>query len=368
MKYYFINIRSLIRHILPNGSISRNAVLVVIGDGITFTTTILISMILARIITLDDMATYRQVIYLGTMALTIVEFGLSSSIYRFWNLLDDCGRSTYIKMQLSLSMGLGLLVSIPLFILSPFLANIFHNPDLKIALWICAASPLVNIVPMTIRPVMICRGKPLTATLTQMLFSTAMVLAIIIPLAMGTKLTTALVIWMIVNVIEVGLTFLILRQEFLPNTPWWDKDKFKETWNYLWPIQAGRLPSILTSNVDKISTSIFLSTEAFAAYSTGARELPFIGIIGPSVSSVLIPSLVDDAEAGNVSSICRRWKSACEKSSIFTYPIVGFCIWFALPIVTFLFSSKYADSAIPFAVFSSITFIRVIEFGSLAKA
>ena len=111
-----------------------------------------------------------------------------------------------------------------------------------------------------------------------------------------------------------------------------------------------------------------MTTESFAAYSLGARELPFIGTIGTSVSSVLIPKLVQDAESGEIANICRRWKSACERSSLLTYSIIGFCVWFSAPLVRFLYSSKYDESTIPFAVFSAISFIRVIEYGSLAKA
>ena len=233
------NLKLIFSRLLPRNSLSRNAVLVVFGDGVSFASSIIVAMILARIITVDAMATYRQIIYLGSLAQSIVEFGLSSSIYRFWNLLDAQGRSTYIKMQLTVSMGLGLAASIVLAILAPFVAIWYHNPDLRIALLITCASPLVNIVPLTIRPVMICKGKPLTATFTQMAFSLAMMAGIIVPFYFTSNLNTALIIWMIVNLVEVFLTFLILRPEFIPNTPGWNRKMFKETWDYLWPIQAG---------------------------------------------------------------------------------------------------------------------------------
>jgi O-antigen/teichoic acid export membrane protein len=363
-----MGINHIFTRLLPRGSNSRNSVLVVIGDGITFTSVFITSMILARIIPVDAMATYRQVLYLGGLAQSIVEFGLSSSIYRFWNLLDEQGRSTYIKMQLMLSMSLGLLASLVLAILAPFLAVWFHNPDLKLAMLICCTSPLVNIVPLTIRPVMICRGKPLWATSIALLFALAMVAAIIIPFTLGANLNQALIFWMLVNLIEVFLTFIILRPEILPGTPWWDRNFFRDTWNYLWPIQAGRIPGLVTTYTDKIATSIFLPVESFAAYSLGARELPFIGGIGSSISSVLIPSLVLDIEAGRIDEACQRWKRACERTSLLTYPIIGFCIWFCEPLVRFLYSSKYSSSSIPFAIYAAITFVRVIEYASLAKA
>ncbi len=195
-----------------------------------------------------------------------------------------------------------------------------------------------------------------------------MVFAIIIPFYFTSNLNIALTAWMIVNLIEVFLTFLILSPELIRSTPGWNKKLFVETWNYLWPIQAGRIPGIAATYTDKIATSALLSTQAFAAYSLGARELPFIGKIGPSISSVLIPRLVTDVEADNLSDVCRLWKSACEKTSLIIYPIIGFSIWFSVPIVRFLYSAKYTESYIPFAVFAAITYLRVIEYASLAKA
>jgi O-antigen/teichoic acid export membrane protein len=142
---------------------------------------------------------------------------------------------------------------------------------------------------------------------------------------------------------------------------------FIACWNYLWPQEVASLPGIFTLYIDKIITSVLLTKDAFAAYSLGSRELPFVGQIGGSVSNVLMPHLVKDMKENNDDEVSRRWSRSCEKSAIITYPIAGFSIWFALPIIQFLFSSRYNESSIPFAIFSAITFIRVIEFGSLAK-
>jgi O-antigen/teichoic acid export membrane protein len=114
--------------------------------------------------------------------------------------------------------------------------------------------------------------------------------------------------------------------------------------------------------------SLFLSLQGFAIYSMGARQIPFISMIGVSVSNVLIPHLVEDVQAGRYSQICWRWRLACERTAITTYLIAAFCIWHASPVVQFLFSALYAESSVPFRVFAALTFLRVVEFQGLAKA
>jgi O-antigen/teichoic acid export membrane protein len=364
----FTVVEKLAAKYLPKGSISRDAVLIVFGDGLAFTSTLVTAMLLARIIPINEMGTYRQVIFIGPLVMAIFEFGLSSSIYRFWNIYNTIERSTYIKMILILSTVLGGLASISLALMAPYIANWYSNPDLRVALLITCAFPITHIFPLSIRPVMICKGKPLLATLIRIIFSLAMVFALIIPFYFGANLNQALIIWMIVSFIEMLATIPLLGQEIFKESPFWNNCLFKEIWNYLWPIQAGRIPGIFTSYLDKVTTSLYLNIEEFAAYSLGAREIPFIGQIGYSISGVLIPQLVTDVEEEKIDKVCKLWKRSISRTSLIIYPIIGFCIWFSEPIVRFLFSSTYSESSIPFAVFSSITFVRVIEYASLAKA
>jgi O-antigen/teichoic acid export membrane protein len=353
--------------LLPRGSVSRITALVVLGDAILYSSGTITSIVLARIIPVDAMATYRQVVYLTPLAQNIVEFGLASSIYRFWNLLTIQRRSTFLKMLILLSIGLGTIASLGLAALTPFISSSYHNPDLLPALLICSIFPLLNILPLAIRPLQICRGRPLLATALQLVISLLNVFSLVIPLMLGYSLLTALKVWILTDALNFAIVPFVFLPSLLPGTPWWDKELFKEIWDYLWPLQAGRIPTIFTQYTDKIASSLYLTKEVFATYSLGAKEIPFIGQIGTSISNVLVPKLVEDVSTDRVNQALARWRRACERTAIFTYPIAGFCIFFSLPIVRLLYSSTYTASSIPFMVYAFLTFIRVIDYGSLAK-
>ena len=357
----------LIGQIFPKRSLSRNTVLVVVGDGVMVLSTVITAMLLARIIPVDSMATYRQVIYLGPLAQTLVEFGLSSSIYRFWNILDPNRRSTFLKMQIMLSLGMGLIASLGLAASAQIISIAYHNPLLYYALLITCLYPLFNILPLSIRPVQICRGQPMLATGLQLIISILNVLELIIPILLGYPLLPALAVWNFTSIANIIIVPLVFRPNILPGTPWWDKRLFKEMWDYLWPLQAGRLPGIATYYTDNVATSLLFNQQDFAAYSLGARPIPFISSIGSSVSSVLVPTLIEDVQKGNIKTAMLRWRHACERTAVLTYPVASFCVLFSLPIVKFLFSSTYSESAIPFAAYACITYISVIEYASLAK-
>jgi O-antigen/teichoic acid export membrane protein len=266
------------------------------------------------------------------------------------------------------SFLLGLIGTAIVLVMAPYLARWYHNPELKSALFITAAYSLSTIPLMILRPVMLCQGYSLKATLLETIFSIISIGALLIPLLMGTTLNTALSIWIIMSLLRLVVFPIILGDYLKRSGLWWDKRVFKEVWDYLWPIQVGRIPGYITQYLDKVVTSLFFTTQEFAIYSMGAREIPFIGFMGTSVANVLTPYLVDDMQAKNYEQAFRRWRKACERTAIVSYPVAAFCIWYAVPVMQFLFSTSYTESSIPFRVFAALTFVRVIEYSSLAKA
>ncbi len=349
------------------GSLGKQISLVVLGDAITFISSFVSTMILARLITVSTMGTYRQIIYLITMAINIFEFGISNSIYRFWNLFYGRERESFAKILLIFTTVLGLLATIGLILLAPVLSSFYDNPSLKFTLAITSLIPLGSIPSMIIRPIYLSEGHSLFATGLETTFAILSLISIVIPIWLGKSFEYALMMWVSVSLLKFLTIPVLLRKYLFAKSKWIDKDIIIEVTKYLWPIQVGRLPGYVLSYFDKVVMSILLSTQNFAIYSLGAREIPFIGTIGYSVSNVLIPQLMQDYQKNNMENIFRRWKIACERSALAIYLPTTFCVVFAEPVVKFLFSSNYAESSIPFRIFALIAYIRVIEYASLAK-
>lgn len=361
------NIRKL-KAAFQIGKIGKQASLVVIGDAINFSTGLVSSMILARLIPVDMMGTYRQIMYLTPMAVSIGELGISTTVYRFWNFYDTEQRKRYIKLLTLISFILGAVASLVLALCSPFVSAWFENPLLQIALLITAAYPLSNIPLMLLRPVLLCKGYSLKATLLETLFSVLSIVSILTPLLLGASLISALGIWIVVSLLRLVAFPIILRDYLFVAGAWWDRSIVRDVWEYIWPIQVGRIPGYIITYLDKIVTSLFFSTQEFAIYSMGAREIPFIGYIGLSVSNVLLPYLVEDIKQQRLHQAFARWRKACERTALITYPIAAFCCWYAVPVMQFMFSATYTESSVPFRLFAALTFVRVIEYSSLAKA
>jgi O-antigen/teichoic acid export membrane protein len=351
-----------------NTGLRAQAPLVVVGDALNFAAAFVASMVLARLLSVEEMGAYRQITYLLSLIVALLEMGLAATAYRFWAILDDSTRAAYVKMVGAILVGMGLLGGIVVLALVTPISHWYNNPALERLLVIVCLFPLSAIPVMLLRPVLISRGYPLRATLLELAFLLLQVSALVIPLLLGSSLERALVIWIVVCTLRLLFVPIVLRQYLFDRGHWWNGEVLAAVWAYLWPIQLGRLFGNVTTYLDKIVASLLLTTTGFAIYSMGAREIPFIGTVAFSVSNVLVPHLVGDVEAGNVSQVARRWRLACERSALLTYLVAAFCIWYAVPVMQFLFSASYAESSNPFRVFAAMTFVRVIEYASLAKA
>jgi len=338
------------------------------GDAISFAAVFITGMILARVISKVDMATYRQVVYIGMLVVSVCELGISGTLYRYSQVFKGEARNAFYFGVFCATTVLGMVGSLGIFVLASPLANLFGNPDLHRALSIAAFYPLVTMPFMLVRPMIICAGKPLKATLLETLFAIATASALIVPLLEGYDLLKSLIVWMLINACRLPLVIWYLNRELQGCWFRWDESVLREVWGYIWPLQVSRLPGLAMVYFDKICTSVFLTRESFAAYSLGARELPFLNRIPFSLSSVTIPRMVNCFQLGRMDEICAIWRKACFTTGVVTFLPAAFCVWHAQSIVRVLFTSRYDESAIPFAAFSAITFLRVVDYGSLAKA
>lgn len=362
-----MNIKTLFYKLIPV-RFERQTFIVVIGDSITFLSTFLGLMILARILPIEEMGTYRQITYLGLMFVSLFDMSLSASIYRFWTIYDESKKKEFLQLVLFTSFILAGTASVILALLASPLSELYHNPSLAIALRIASVFPLTYIPFSLIRPVMISEGYSFKATLLETVASVLTTMAIIIPSFLHKSFLFTLSIWISISFLKTIFTIYFFRKYIFCHFKWPYKNILSDTGKYSGTLQISRIPGFLLNYSDKIVTSFFLSTKEFAVYSMGARELPFINTIGYSVSNVTVPYLVNDFNLGNIAVACSRWRTAGIKTARYTYPIIVFGLWYAIPLMKLLFSSTYEESGAIFRVFALTSFLRVVEYAGFAKA
>jgi O-antigen/teichoic acid export membrane protein len=117
---------------------------------------------------------------------------------------------------------------------------------------------------------------------------------------------------------------------------------------------------------DRFTISRLFGSAVYADYSNGAIELPIVAILTVSTTAVLIPAfarLGDSPERR--AELMGLWTRSVLKAVLILFPCAVFAFFFAEDVVRFLFSAKYAGSAVYFRIYLAITLVRVGSFMAL---
>jgi O-antigen/teichoic acid export membrane protein len=142
----------------------------------------------------------------------------------------------------------------------------------------------------------------------------------------------------------------------------------KEQLSYALPLGMASIVLVLLAQTDKFIINRFLGREAFAVYSVGAFQLPFINIISTSVMSITFPLIAQYHKEGDYGEILRLWHRSMLKVAVMLFPIFIFLEVMARPFIVLLFTETYSDAVPIFAVYLLMAPRFVVEAGSILQS
>lgn len=325
-------------------------------------------MVMARILTQTELATYRQTLLAYQVAVPLLSLGLSQGIYYFMPAETKRVRGLVID-ALIMMFVMGLLYAV--FIAlggNHVLARRFSNPAIVNTLAYLVPVPLVMLPAGLLSSVMVVRDQVNKLTVYNVL--TNLVLALgIIGACLYWKNPESMILARVGISIIIGLLGIKLMLSAVP------KDDAHPSFGNMRKMVRFSIPLVLASSLgaislqlDKIIVSSMCSPEAFAVYSNGAMEIPLVSIITGSIASIILPDLRRFSAAGDYQSAVALFRQAAEKSAVILIPVMIFLMISAKPFILTLFSSKYEGSVLPFRLYLLILPMRLVSFGSFMMA
>ena len=338
------------------------------GQGLTTVVALVSGMVIARVLSQTELATYRQTMLAYDVATPLLSLGIASGIYYFLPTEKTRMRGVVVD-GLVMMVCMGLLYAI--FIAlggNHFLAKRFSNPAI--------VNTLVYLVPLPI--IMLPAGLMASVMVVQNQVNKLTVYNVLTNLLMASSVIVACLIWktpesmILIRVgvsIVIGLIAIILMLQAVP------KDDWRPRWSNMKTMVAFSIPLVIAGalgtislQLDKLIVSTMCSPEDFAVYSNGAIEIPMIGIITGSIMSVILPDLRRMVSAEDNSAALALFRRAGEKSAVFLIPTMMFLMVSAEPFILTLFSSKYSGSVLPFRLYLLIIPMRIVTFGAFMTA
>ena len=337
----------------------------------TFLTTcvrLISAVILSRVLSMYDYATYRQTLLVYAFISPLLMLGLPQALYYFLPGENKRPRSLLMGNVLLLSFMAGLFTLFLLFGGNRLLAWRFNNPNIARTLLILAPYPLFMLPASGLSACLIARNRVKQVAVYNVL-SRLFMLSVVLTAVLICRTPAAAIVGTVVGAGMVLVPALKLMfaacnvGSLLPSTNgMWSQLK------YAVPLGLAGIIGTISKSLDKIIVSSMCSPEQSAVYINGAIEIPLIGVLTGSVMAILIPDLVKMYKAAQYGELRVLWHRAMVKCSLLILPIMVFLLVMAPEVIRLLFSDRYVESVHPFRVYLLALPVRITQFGAIFMA
>lgn len=142
----------------------------------------------------------------------------------------------------------------------------------------------------------------------------------------------------------------------------------KEMVKYSVPLGLAGMLGTIMLETNKIIVSAMCSPDEFANYVNGAIEIPFVGIITISISSVILVDMTRYIHQDEKMAALELFKKAATKSAAILFPVMIFLLVTGKSFIVTLYSEKYLESIVPFYIYLFVLPIRIVIYGSALMA
>lgn len=351
---------------MNKGYIQKVAALSV-GKGGAALVGIIVSIIMARVLSKADVALYRQVLLAFAFFVPILELGGRQGLYYFLP-VEKTRKQGRIMDALVLFLITGGVYSLVILLGGNHLiSQFFNNPRLSdLCLWLIPMALLA--FPSTIQePSLVSHGEvrlsAFVSSFRQLLIGASSIAVLYFFASPELQLISYVSVSSLSGIVIV---FLVIRRfgrlrDLQPPT----YSGIKELLLFSVPIGASLMVGVINLHLDKLLVGSMFEADRFAEYVLGSMEIPFISIITGSVSAVMIADIRRYAESGKLDMALDLFRMAGVASARLLFPITALLFVVGEALMVSLYGEKYAVSAMPFRVYLFLVPIRIVLFSAL---
>lgn len=334
---------------------------VAFGQAAGFLFSFFIPVFLSRRLSIDSYGTYKQIFLIQGFFLLTLQMGLDSGIFYFMK-RDPRSSPLFSLNAVFIESLLALLVAATLVLFRAPLAHLFHNPELAELIPALAALILFSIPSQPLEHYLMVLDKVRYSVLA--FTATALLKALVV---LGGYLFLDSLKAVVFGLAAIGLLRCLLLVGWNLYSLRRDKIPLASAWTYLpdqlafgLPIGFSQLVSVLCK-MDRFVIAGLFTVRQFTLYSVGALELPVIPGISNTMSDLMSFDMVEANTRRDFGRIKYLWHTTKRKTALIQIPIAVYLMFFAGPLITFVYSDKYAESAPYFRLFMLIFLVSTFD-------
>lgn len=348
-----------------NNSRTLKAGILSFGQALTKMVGLLSAMVLARLFTKEDYATYRQSLMVYMFAAPLLTLGLPQAIYYFMPNQPDRKRNILINNISVLAFTGAVFTAFLLFGGASFLARQFNNPELTRPLRVMAWYPLFFLPVSGLSACLMIANRIKLLAVYNVCSRLVMLISVVVPVFIWQTPFAGISGYVLSAFIVLGPALWLMMRAADTGRYLVDWQGIKAQLKFAVPLGLATMIGQISLNLDKILVSKYFDPEVFAVYVNGAMEIPLIAMITGSASAVMLPDIVRMMKNENGLGALDLWKRAAAKSAIIIFPVLGFMMVMAPEIMSLLYGARYTGSAVPFRIYLLLLPIRIAFFGTI---
>ena len=332
-----------------HGSLTKHTFWLMLAKTIAFVFSLALPLLVVRSLSQLEFGQYKQAFLVIATAMNVLPLGFNMTVYYY--LPRERERQPQVVFHLLL-IGLcaGLVATAVCLIYPQALVALFREPALATyAPWIGAIVPLwivgglLEVIPVANHEVRVATAFIVLTqfTRTTILFLAAFWFASVLALLVGALLQ---------GLVQTGILLVYLHKRFPGFWRGIDRSLLKAQLRYGLPLGMAGLLYTFQTDLHNYFVSHRFGTEAFALYSIGCFQLPFIGLIGEAASAVMIARVSTLAQTGSVFEILALTARSMRKLSAVYFPAYAILMITGPEFIELLFTRRYAASWPIFAV------------------
>ncbi len=327
------------------------------------------SAILSRYFDKVEYGTYKQIMYVYHILITVFQAGLPAVFTYFLPRYSDAEGKYIVKNINALLFALGLVCSIVLFAFSSLIANLLNNPELAIGLKIFSVFPLFTLPTLGVEGIYTVNKNTRFVAVYNIVTRLFMLVCIVVPVIfIKNDYRYALAGWgvasfvaFIISIIAKNRVYKGIDEQKMPNL-------YKEVFAYTLPIMGSSIVFMFFTSATQFFISRYYGTEAFAEYSNGYMTLPFAPIFIAPVRMLLTPMFAKASTDCNYSNPLQTLYNSSKQIFVLMIPLIVFAFAYAREIMQFLYGDAYTNSYIYFRIVLMFNFVEMFPFSVILSA
>ena len=343
--------------------ITGPAFLLVAGRTVGLIATFAIGPLLARLLSLEELGTYRTFFLLYATCFGLAQLGLAESLYYFVprqpQQAGRYGANAALTLTLSGALCLGLL-----WLARTRIADHFSNPDLPRYLLLLGVFLTLMLVTTVFEILMVSRKRHLNAALTYALSDVTRTAFFVVPALLFVSLDAVFAGAVAFAAMRLVVMLLIMRRALGDVRP--DLALWRTQLAYALPFALAVSVEVILVSYHQYVVGGSFDRATFAIYSTACMAIPLVDLIMTSTTSVMMVKMAEDSADRRLA--LSLFHETVGRLAFLLLPVgVGLSV-LAHPFIVALFTDKFQAGVPIFGVWALTVLPAIIAVDAVLRA